>query len=110
MQLINNASTLGMEDAKSVSDKLTNTKKEEPAVETEPEITIDMDKVEKLYSYCKESVDNKNTLDDKLSVLCDILVPRSGKCDTEAGECIRAINHIMYRYYNDGDYFIKDMA
>ena len=30
MQLINNASTLGMEDAKSVSDKLTNTKKEEP--------------------------------------------------------------------------------
>ena len=30
MQLINNASTLGMEDAKSVSDKLTNAKKEEP--------------------------------------------------------------------------------
>lgn len=110
MQLINNASTLGMEDAKSVSDKLTNTKKEEPeepAVETEPEIAIDMDKVEKLYSYCKESVDNKNTLDDKLSVLSDILVPSSGKCDTEAGECIRAINRIMYRYYNDGDYFYK---
>ena len=81
-----------MEDAKSVSDKLTNTKKEEPeepAVETEPEITIDMNKVEKLYSYCKESVDNKNTLDDKLSVLNDILVPSSGKCDTEAGECLR---------------------
>ena len=32
-------------------------------------------------------------------------VPSSGDCSTHGGECIRAINRIAYRYYNDGDLF-----
>ena len=31
------------------------------------------------------------------------LVPDYGKCETLAGEIIRAANRIMRRYYNDGD-------
>ena len=40
--------------------------------------------------------------------LFDLLVPESGKCDTLAGEIIRAINKIDYRWYNDGDRFFED--
>ena len=38
----------------------------------------------------------------------DVLVPNSGKCDTLAGEIIRAINRIEYRWFNDGDRFNED--
>ena len=38
----------------------------------------------------------------------DVLVPDSGKCDTLAGEIIRAINKIEYRWFNDGDRFNED--
>lgn len=37
----------------------------------------------------------------------EVLVPASGKADTVAGEIIRAVNRIGYRYYNDGDLFNK---
>ena len=40
--------------------------------------------------------------------LFDVLVPDSGKCDTLAGELIRAVNKIDYRWYNDGDRFFED--
>ena len=33
------------------------------------------------------------------------LVPGSGNSDTIEGEMLRAINRIVYRYYNDGDKF-----
>ena len=33
----------------------------------------------------------------------DKYVPACGKCDTLAGEIIRAINRLVYRWYNDGD-------
>lgn len=42
-------------------------------------------------------------IDQKLDELFDKLVPTSGKADTVAGELIRAITRIVYRYYNDGD-------
>ena len=35
--------------------------------------------------------------------LFDELVPMSGKADSLAGEIIRAVSRIVYRYYNDGD-------
>lgn len=35
----------------------------------------------------------------------DKLVPPSGNCPTSAGEAIRAMSRIAYRYYNDGDVF-----
>ena len=40
--------------------------------------------------------------------LFDTLVPDNGKCDTLAGEIIRAINKIEYRWFNDGDRFNED--
>ena len=40
--------------------------------------------------------------------LFDLLVPASGKCDTLAGEILRAINKLEYRWYNDGDRFFED--
>lgn len=33
----------------------------------------------------------------------DRYVPECGKCDTLGGEILRAINRIIYKYYNDGD-------
>ena len=42
-------------------------------------------------------------LEDRNEPLYDKLVPGSGKADTVQGEMLRAINRIVYRYYNDGD-------
>lgn len=39
--------------------------------------------------------------------LFDLLVPQSGKCETLAGEIIRAANKIDYRWFNDGDRFFE---
>lgn len=47
--------------------------------------------------------------DDVFSeVVTDILVPDRGMCDTQAGELVRAINRLIYRYWNDGDIFCED--
>ena len=35
------------------------------------------------------------------------LVPGQGNADTIEGELLRAINKIIYRYYNDGDFYYK---
>ena len=42
-------------------------------------------------------------LEDRNEPLYDDLVPGDGKADTVEGEMLRAINRIVYRYYNDGD-------
>tara|TARA_B000000475_G_scaffold266316_1_gene255919 strand:+ start:2600 stop:4036 length:1437 start_codon:yes stop_codon:yes gene_type:complete len=39
--------------------------------------------------------------------LFDKLVPGSGDSETVEGEMIRAINRIIYRFFNDGDYFYR---
>lgn len=41
--------------------------------------------------------------EDKLNELFRELVPYEGKADTVAGEIVRAISRIGYRFYNDGD-------
>lgn len=49
-----------------------------------------------------------NEHDDKIfSEWTNKYVPACGKADTLAGEIIRAINHLVYRYYNDGDTVYK---
>lgn len=40
---------------------------------------------------------------DRLNALFEELVPFEGKCDTVAGEIVRATSKIGYRYLNDGD-------
>jgi hypothetical protein len=42
-------------------------------------------------------------LEDRNEPLYGELVPGAGKADTVQGEMLRAINRIVYRYYNDGD-------
>lgn len=44
-------------------------------------------------------------LEKRNEVLFSKLVPFQGKCETLEGESLRAINRIIYRYYNDGDYW-----
>ena len=39
----------------------------------------------------------------KFDELCDKYVPACDKANTLGGEILRAINRIVYRYYNDGD-------
>jgi hypothetical protein len=47
------------------------------------------------------------TLQERNEVLFGRLVPFSGKCETAEGETLRAVNKIVYRYYNDGDKFFE---
>ena len=43
----------------------------------------------------------------RFQIAFDELVPPRGKADTQAGELIRAIGRILYRWFNDGDVFYK---
>lgn len=59
-----------------------------------------------LYNKCKQAFDSApDDTNNKIDALFDILVPSSGKCDTQAGELIRAVARVIYRWFNDGDYF-----
>ena len=55
-------------------------------------------------TYTKSKIEQ---LDNRSSKLFKELVPNSGKADTVEGEMLRAINRIIYRYFNDGDYYFK---
>ena len=46
-------------------------------------------------------------LEDRNEPLYNELVAGSGKSDTVEGEMLRAINRIVYRYYNDGDEYMR---
>lgn len=39
----------------------------------------------------------------RIEILFDELVPSKGKCDSVAGEMVRAVSRIVYRFWNDGD-------
>ena len=58
-----------------------------------------------LYEKCKAAVAAAPTTDEKMEALFDILVPASGPAETMAGELVRAMMRINYRWFNDGDYF-----
>jgi len=46
-------------------------------------------------------------LEKRNEALYDVLVPGSGKTGTVEGEMLRAINRIVYRWWNDGDKFYE---
>ena len=46
-------------------------------------------------------------LEDRNEPLYDKLVPGMGDAETVEGEMLRAINRIIYRYYNDGDKYFQ---
>lgn len=66
------------------------------------------DRKESLKAQMKPIIDKVNAVNDseKLEILFNELVPKSGKANTVAGEIVRATMRIIYRYYNDGDYFM----
>lgn len=41
--------------------------------------------------------------EDRINELFKELVPDTGKADSLAGELVRAMSRIGYRFYNDGD-------
>ena len=53
---------------------------------------------EELAKFVEDWPDNK-----EFEALFDQYVPDQGHADTVGGELIRAVNKIVYRYYNDGD-------
>ncbi len=55
-----------------------------------------------------EEIQKQINGDYQFEHLFDILVPSSGKCETLAGELIRAVNKIEYRWFNDGDRWFED--
>ena len=61
------------------------------------------------YKNKKQLKENKNidSVQEKLDAYFDELVPSNGKAKTVEGEMVRAISRIIYRYYNDGDYFFR---
>ncbi len=67
------------------------------ATKISAELRKALDKVATNNGVCPTEREKVNTM------LFDELVPMSGKCDTEAGEIIRAVNRIGYRFFNDGD-------
>lgn len=42
-------------------------------------------------------------LESKINDLTEQYVCSEGKCETVAGEILRAYNRVVYRYFNDGD-------
>ena len=62
-------------------------------------------KAEDLYTRTLNAI--KSVGEPTIEALSEILVPSSGKCDTLAGEIIRAAQRIQYRDWNDGDRFFS---
>lgn len=51
---------------------------------------------------------NESKGEDAIEILFKKLVGPSGPAETEEGELVRAMMKVMYRNYNDGDYFFKN--
>jgi hypothetical protein len=55
----------------------------------------------------RDTIHLSDELEQRNDVLFQKLVPFQGKCETAEGEALRAVNKIVYRYYNDGDKFFR---
>lgn len=55
----------------------------------------------------KSGLEADKTPSDILDDVFSIVVPREGKADTVAGEIVRAMMHVLYRMFNDGDKFYE---
>lgn len=69
---------------------------------------------EELYNKYKDTLDKiksghgkPNEDSSRFQIAFDELVPSQGKADTQAGELIRAMGRVLYRWFNDGDVFYK---
>lgn len=65
------------------------------------------DKIAELEAKAPDIIRAIEDSDDPFETAFDLLVPESGKCETLAGEMIRAMMRLLYRDYNDGDLFYE---
>ena len=65
------------------------------------------DKIAELEAKAPDIIRAVEDSDDPFETAFDLLVPESGKCETLAGEMIRAMMRLLYRDYNDGDLFYE---
>ena len=65
------------------------------------------DKIAELEAKAPDIIKAIESSDDPFETAFDLLVPESGKCETLAGEMIRAMMRLLYRDYNDGDLFYE---
>ena len=79
--------------------------KEKAEIEEKARIDELQRKAETLYTRTLDAI--KSVDEPTIDALSKILVPSSGKCDTLAGEIIRAAQRIQYRDWNDGDRFFS---
>ena len=59
-----------------------------------------------LLNYINNEIDEEDP-EEFFYELVRLLVPDSGKAETQAGEIVRAMNRLLYRDYNDGDKFYE---
>tara|TARA_B100000963_G_scaffold69630_2_gene57994 strand:- start:9398 stop:11266 length:1869 start_codon:yes stop_codon:yes gene_type:complete len=86
----------------SVRDHLVSLTRKKRQVEDALEKAVaNVGKGQELNEFVGEKLEKRN------QPLYDELVPSSGNSDFIEGEILRAINRIVYRWYNDGDFFYK---
>ena len=77
------------------------------AERAEAERAIYRRKYGKVTSVLEDGLKNGKDSTDILEDINSILVPARDECDTVAGEIVRAMMRILYRWYNDGDRFYQ---
>lgn len=76
-----------------------------PAEEEAPEETSDT--LGGKYADVLAKIANIEDSLDALNTAFELLVPEEGPADSKAGEIVRAMMRILYRYHNDGDKFYE---
>lgn len=71
------------------------------------EKAIEALKVKYPESKIKELSEMTGNIDDIFEAVFEFLVPSTGKCDSIAGELVRAMMRVIYRDFNDGDVFYE---
>lgn len=118
MVLPKNAANLGYADY----DTVANAGKRAYDAEKEAERKAEQDRLDKieadklkaagkeLYNKFEDTLQEYADSDDSeiLDKVFDFMVPSSGSCSTEAGELVRAMVRLIYRFWNDGDWFFQD--
>lgn len=71
------------------------------------EKAIEALKVKYPESKIKELSEMTGNIDDIFEAVFEFLVPSTGKCDSVAGELVRAMMRVIYRDFNGGDVFYE---
>lgn len=110
MHDVNHKQSLKLKESISIKKKIVENKSND-SIQLKEGITDIIDKIKQWFKTNKDNkqiksiLDKINTSGGDLDAYFKELVPSEGKANTVAGEMIRAIMRMQYRYYNDGDIF-----